>query len=256
MKTNNFVKLLFSAGLLSEICALDQPNGQIRGAQPDDVERDLFFFDAARHCKKKLEACEQKTGGYTAPVKQMVEQLDKLALVDTTGALNDLKAALIGAEAADYSALSDRVMGADIDYGQLIDLGSEVAQAAVEDSATYRITLEIIESVINSIVQLVGLGIDVNLSPVTDLITGIRKVVARIPNDDFMLVTIREIIEYIGDVTVFIARMVLPLETSVKEEVKKCTARAMSCEFNELVMNIVPNAIGGIYLADALESAM
>ena len=256
MKKSSFLKIFCSLGMVSRTCALDQPKSQMRGTQPDDIERKLFFFNSARGCKKKLEACEEKTGGFNAPVEQMIEQLDQLNLADTTGALSDLKAALVNSEAADYSGFSDRVVNEDIDYGKLMDLGSGMTQAAVENSSAYRITLEIIESVINDIIRVVGAGMDVNLSPVTNLVTAIRRIAARIPNDDLVLTAIFETSRYVASLIFYVVGLLITREEkSEQKKVKKCTAKAMSCEFNALVMNIVPKSIGAVYLADALESA-
>ena len=255
MKTTSSLKILFSFGLLSSSYAIDQPKSNVRGgAKDEEVERHLAMsYNAASSCQRKLSACQAKTGGVTAAL--LVEQLDKLAMNDASGGVADLRAALISAEGANFEGLGGDVMRSDMDYGMLIDLGSKVTHAAVEDSAAYRYTLQVIEAAVNTILKTVGVFSDVDFTPITEMVSGLENIASRIPNDDLLLMALTQTAVYVGKMIVYFSGLLVARESSDRMEVAACTEQAMVCEFNSMVMDVGAAAVAGLFLADAMESA-
>ena len=130
-----------------------------------------------------------------------------------------------------------------------------------------------IETILNTLIKSLDVVYSVGLSPLTDFITAVRKIVAVVPTGGIELTTtiLNEVIEYVGKFIVYIVGITVAARSSGAAEPEaapeavdtemssfsnytSCVSAALACEFDLVMMNAIPALVGEAYLVQAMKN--
>jgi hypothetical protein len=248
MKT---VAFLLASMILSVTTALDKPESLVRHPQADGT-RDLLFFNGNKRCERKLSSCESATGGGALPIQQWIDSLEQLdsALVD------DLEDVISQSAKADFSPL---VAGFGEISGwawiqQIIGLirgilaQTRSIDLSGDDTTGALVSLSEAVNGISSVLEQAG-GIDLDL--IIFILTSLVQLIVVLPQGPIAVVTYM-----VQTITAFIDRLstnLVSLALSPNTD-PDCMAELMLCDYDSMMLTVVPGLIAEAALASGDES--
>jgi len=222
---------------------------------PDNLDeindRDLasLLSNIASNCGQRLTRCETGLGGATVPSAQWVSEIEKM----DSGYSEELISLIEAVPAADFTPIVKAVKENGLDMSVVRELLSNTKVAAQQTTDQIRNIVSTIVGVLNTVLSAVGItnpfGDDQSIELVIFAVQFVIGFIAVIPQG-----TVPIIIYAVTQFAAFLTAFGTGLATVAFSDTADptCVASLMSCEFNKLMLNVIPSAVGLSFLADGV----
>jgi hypothetical protein len=247
MKT---VAFLLTSMIMSVTTALDKPESMVRHAQADGT-RDLLFSNANARCERKLSSCESATGGAALPIQEWTGSLAEL----DSDLVNDLEDMISQSARVDFSSLvaSFGEMSGWARILKIIQLvrgilaqSRSIDRAGDDTTSALASLAEAVDGVSNVLEQAGGVDIDLIVFILTSLV-GFIIVLPQGPIP-IVIFLIQTIIAFITRLSTNLVSLTLSPKTD-----PECMEALMLCDYNNMMLTVVPDLIDEAALASGGE---